>query len=73
MSLNLASLNQRYNYLLNLVNSIITGITPVPTSSDLSDVLTNGNSAGANDIDMNDNSITNINQISSPLRGLTAA
>lgn len=63
MSLNLASLNQRYNYLLNLVNSIITGITPVPTSSALSVVLTNGNSAGTNDIDMNDNKLLQCSEI----------
>lgn len=65
MSLNLASLNQRYNYLLNLVNSIITGITPVPTSSPLSTVLTNGNSAGTNDIDMNDNKLLQCSEITS--------
>jgi len=69
MSLNLASLNQRYNYLLNLVNSIITGLTPVPTSSNLSDVLTNGNSAGTNDIDMNSQDISNVNQITLDVGG----
>lgn len=60
MSLNLASLNQRYNYLLSLVNSIITGLIPVSTSSPLSVVLTNGNSAGTTDINMNNNDILNV-------------
>ena len=59
MALNLASLNQRYAYLLNLINQIISGITPVPTSSPLSVVLSNGNSAGTNDINMNTNDIQN--------------
>lgn len=65
MSLNLASLNQRYNALLSLVNSIISGLIPVVTSSPLSVVLTNGNSAGTNDIDMNDNNIDNVVTIES--------
>jgi hypothetical protein len=69
MALNLASLNQRYNYLLNLVNSIITGLTPVPTSSNLSDVLTNGNSAGTNDINMNSQDISNVKQITLDVGG----
>jgi len=63
MALNLASLNQRYNALLSLVNQIISGSVPVPTSSSLSVVLANGNSAGTNDIDMNDNDIENVKSI----------
>jgi hypothetical protein len=69
MALNLSSLNQRFNYLLNLVNSIITGLTPVPTSSNLSDVLTNGNSAGTNDINMNSQDISNVKQITLDVGG----
>ena len=65
MALNLASLNQRYNYLLNLVNSIISGLIPVVTSSPLSVVLTNGNNAGTNNIDMNNNDIENVDMIES--------
>ena len=65
MALNLASLNQRMNALLNRVNSIISGLIPVVTSSPLSVVLTNGNSAGTNSINMNNNSINNVVTVAS--------
>lgn len=48
--------------LYNKYNQLISG-GGVPTSSNLADVLINGNSAGANDIDMNNNDITNADQI----------
>jgi hypothetical protein len=57
-------INQRINNLQAQINSIISGGGGgVPTSSDLADVLDNGNSAGTFDIDMNFNDITNTNQI----------
>jgi len=58
MALNLTSLNQRMNYIVNLINQIIAGVFPMPTSSPLSVVLTNGNSAN-NSIILDDGSATN--------------
>lgn len=58
-------INQRINNLQAQINSIISGGGGgVPTSSGLAVVLDNGNSAGTFDIDMNSNSITNVNNIS---------
>ncbi len=65
MALNLASLNQRYNYLLSLINSIISGIIPVPTSSTLAVVLTNGNNAGSSNINMNGQDLQNLKTVNS--------
>jgi hypothetical protein len=57
-------INQRINNLQAQINSIISGGGGgVPTSSDLADVLVNGNSAGTSDIDMNFNDITNVNEV----------
>jgi len=56
--LNLSSLNQRVNALTAKINNIVP-----PTSSDLADVLLNGNSAGATDIDMNSQAILNASSI----------
>lgn len=57
-------INQRINNLQAQINSIISGGGGgVPTSSDLGTVLTNGNSAGTSDIDMNFNDITNVNSV----------
>jgi len=57
--LNLASLNQRVNYLTGKINSI-----PNPPVADtLSAVLTAGNSAGAKDINMNNNDILAVDNI----------
>jgi hypothetical protein len=57
--LNLASLNQRVNYLTGKINSL-----PNPPVADtLSAVLTAGNSAGSNNINMNSNNITNVSLI----------
>lgn len=52
-----ATINQTLNYLLNKVNNTPSG------SQNLSQVLTIGNSAGTSDIDMNNNDITNVNNI----------
>lgn len=52
------------SYLYSEIASIISGGGGgVPTSSNLADVLTNGNSAGSNGIDMNQQDITNGNVI----------
>ena len=52
------NLNQRISYL----ESVIAGLVPfLPIN--LSNVLIGGNSAGATDIDMNSNDITNVNEI----------
>jgi hypothetical protein len=57
-------INQRINNLQSQINSIISGGGGgVPTSSDLADVLVNGNSAGTTDINMNFNDITNVNEV----------
>jgi carbamate kinase len=57
-------INQRINNLQSQINSIISGGGGgVPTSSDLADVLVNGNSAGTTDIDMNFQDITNVNEV----------
>lgn len=57
-------INQRINNLQSQINSIISGGGGgVPTSSNLGTVLTNGNSAGTSDIDMNFNDITNVNSV----------
>jgi hypothetical protein len=53
--LNLASLNQRVNALTSRINSLVPG-----GSQDLADTLLNGNSAGASDIDMNQNDILEV-------------
>lgn len=58
MSLSTYYLNQRISNLQAEINALQSG--GLPTSSDLAVVLTNGNSAGTNDIDMNFNSIQNI-------------
>ena len=61
--LNLASLNQRVNALASKINNI-----PVPPVADtLSAVLVAGNSAGATDINMNNQSITNVMNINGVL------
>lgn len=57
-------INQRINNLQSQINSIISGGGGgVPTSSDLADVLVNGNSAGTTDIDMNHQDLTNVENI----------
>jgi hypothetical protein len=57
--LNLASLNQRVNYLTGKINSI-----PVPPVADtLSAVLVAGNSAGSTDINMNNKDILAVDNI----------
>jgi len=57
--LNLASLNQRVNYLTGKINQI--PIPPIPPAPDtLSAVLVAGNSAGSSSINMNTNAISNI-------------
>jgi len=57
--LNLASLNQRVNYLTGKINQI--PIPPIPPVADtLSAVLVAGNSAGSSAINMNTNAISNI-------------
>jgi hypothetical protein len=57
--LNLTSLNQRVNYLTGKINSI-----PNPPVADtLSAVLNAGNSAGAKDINMNNNDILQVDNI----------
>lgn len=58
MSLSTYYLNQRISILQAEINALQGG--GLPTSSDLAVVLANGNSAGTNDIDMNFNSIQNI-------------
>ena len=63
MALNLTSLNQRMNYIVNLINQIIAGVFPMPTNSPLSIVLSNGNNAGTNNIDMNDNKLLQCSEI----------
>jgi hypothetical protein len=58
------TLNNKYNQLLALLNSITGGGGGgVPTSSNLAVVLDNGNSAGTFDIDMNNNDILNCNNL----------
>jgi len=59
------TLNQRISNLQTEINEIISGVIPVPTpsTSTLDVVLTNGNSAGNNDIDMNQQDIVNGNEI----------
>jgi len=60
MSGSFYTLNAKYNTLQSQLDRIISGGGGgVPTSSNLADVLINGNSAGATDIDMNLQSITN--------------
>jgi hypothetical protein len=54
-------INQRINNLQSQINSIISG--GVPTTSNLADVLVNGNSAGSTDIDMNSQDILQVNNI----------
>jgi hypothetical protein len=58
------ALNSRINnveaQVVGLTNRVNTG---VPTTSTLAQVLTNGNSAGTTDIDMNTNNINNVNTI----------
>jgi len=49
-------LNQRISNIQTEINEIISGVIPVPSSSTLSQVLTNGNDGGGK-------SITNVNQI----------
>jgi hypothetical protein len=58
------TLNNKYNQLLALLNSITGGGGGgVPTSSNLAVVLDNGNSAGTFDIDMNNNDILQVDNI----------
>lgn len=65
MSTTPSYINQRINNLQAQINSIISGGGGgVPTSSGLATVLGNGNTAGLSDIDMTNNNITNINQLS---------
>jgi len=54
-------INQRINNLQAQINSIISG--GVPTTSNLAVVLGNGNSAGASNINMNNQNITGVNNI----------
>ena len=56
--LNLASLNQRVNALTNKINNIVPGGT-----QNLATTLTNGNSAGASDINMNNKDILAVDNI----------
>jgi hypothetical protein len=56
--LNIASLNQRVNALASKINNIVPGGT-----QDLSTTLSNGNSAGAFDINMNSNDILSVDNI----------
>ena len=66
MSGSFYTLNAKYNTLQAEINKIISGGGGgVPTSSDLADVLLNGNSCGATDIDMNNNNIQNALNINS--------
>ena len=51
------NLNQRLSYLESISGN------PVPTTSNLADVLLNGNNAGATDIDMNNQDILQVNNI----------
>jgi len=53
------ALNQKYNQLKTQTENALGGDGTNPTTSTLADVLLNGNSAGATDIDMNLQSITN--------------
>jgi hypothetical protein len=58
------TLNNKYNQLLAILNSITGGGGGgVPTSSNLAVVLGNGNSAGTFDIDMNNNDILQVDNI----------
>ena len=61
MSGSFFTLNQKYNNLKTQTNG--GGGGGVPTSSTLADVLLNGNSAGASDIDMNNNDILQVDNI----------
>jgi hypothetical protein len=61
MSGSFFTLNQKYNNLKTQTNG--GGGGGVPTSSTLADVLLNGNSAGATDINMNNKNITAVNNI----------
>nr|WPF46714.1 MAG: hypothetical protein [Lake Baikal virophage 10] len=51
------------SYLYSQLANIPPTPPPYPTSSDLADVLSNGNSAGASDINMNNNDILNCNNL----------
>jgi len=61
MSLSTYYLNQRISILQSEIDGIVSG--GVPTTSDLDVVLTNGNSAGTSDIDMNANDILAVDNI----------
>ena len=63
MSGSFFTLNQKYNNLKTQTNA--GGGGGVPTSSTLADVLLNGNSAGATDIDMNNNNIQQVLNVNS--------
>ena len=56
------TLNAKYNQLLALIQKYIAA-PPVPGSQDLASVLALGNSAGAFDINLNSNDITNVSLI----------
>jgi len=81
MSLSRYYLAQRLSFLQNEANSIIAGTTPVGTDSNLATVLTNGNSAGTQNIDLSNNDILQVDNINlttinglpfTPSTGLTA-
>jgi len=59
------TLNQKYNNLKTQEQNSAVAPVPLPTSSNLADVLLNGNSAGATDIDMNNNNIQQVLNINS--------
>lgn len=63
MSGSFGALNTKYNILLNELRNKTGGGGGGPTTSPLSVVLANGNSAGASDIDMNSNDILQVNNI----------
>jgi hypothetical protein len=54
------NLNQRVSYLESLINNLV---PPFPTSSTLAQVLLNGNSAGASDINMNSKDLLLVDNI----------
>jgi len=65
MSLSAYYLAQRISYLQSELNAIIdgTGGSGIPTTSNLATVLTNGNSAGTQNIDLSNNDILQVDNI----------
>jgi hypothetical protein len=60
----MSDIQSRQSAQISYLYSQLGGVTPVPTSSNLADVLINGNSAGSNSINMNNNDITGVKDIS---------